>query len=186
MPKDQRRFLFWGARKRFAENCRKKRPKPVLGMGIIEAVLNRLRRGHCAKDQIPRVAVIDWLERMCDNRFHICSGRNVLVCQKNIAIIPFEANDCSHVEKAGRPLRCVHVSTASALTQVEEATEQSHWHLCMRWPTCADVQQTKTCKLVNLSEHRYGAHMDANYAWIHRGDSLRQPRNKNTLASFRH
>ena len=47
----------------------------------------------------------------------------------------------------------------------EKTVEPSPWHLQMAWPTCTDIQLKKTCKMLNLSERRFGAHIDAKGVW---------------------
>ena len=53
------------------------------------------------------------------------------------------------------------MSAEAALTQVDQPVGQKHRPLRTGWPACAAVQLTKTCKLVNLSERRFGAHINA-------------------------
>ena len=53
------------------------------------------------------------------------------------------------------------MSAKAALIQFDHPARPSPRHPRTVWPTRADVQLTKTYKLLNLSERRFGAHIAA-------------------------
>ena len=61
----------------------------------------------------------------------------------------------------------IHVSAEEALTQVEQLVCFRLLDNCTGWPTHSEMQEALPYRLVNLSEHRFGAHMDAGGIWTY-------------------
>ena len=62
----------------------------------------------------------------------------------------------------------IHVSAEAALTQVDQSVCFILLDPRTGWPTHAEVPRALLYKLVNLSERRFGAHIDATGIWRHR------------------
>ena len=59
----------------------------------------------------------------------------------------------------------INVSAEAALTQVDQPVCFLLLDIRTCWPTRAELLGALPCKLVNLSERRFGAHIDATGVW---------------------